>query len=174
MNWLEIRCKTRLFPRRVPARGNTFQRRRFASPTKPIQAGHPERSEGSLAGQRSFAALRMTKRDGLFFEMYCAQGVPCGGFTSTGENHVQEAEIIKDLAAFLEQLVANDQFSGAVLVAKNGSPLFKQAYGSASKGFNVSNRIDTKFNLASMNKMFTPGINSRLHMYLDFGYTNIL
>jgi CubicO group peptidase (beta-lactamase class C family) len=68
---------------------------------------------------------------------------------------MQEAEIIKDLAAFLEQLAANDQFSGAVLVANNGSPLFKQAYGLASKVFNVSNRIDTKFNLASMNKMFT-------------------
>src|SRR5438309_6482838 len=39
---------------------NTFQRRRFASQMKPIQDCHPERSEGSLAGQRSFAALRMT------------------------------------------------------------------------------------------------------------------
>src|SRR5258706_15468136 len=95
---------------------------------------------------------------------------PTPKYIKTGENRVQEAEIIKDLAAFLEQLVANDQFSGAVLVAKNGSPLFKQAYGLASKVFNVSNRIDTKFNLASMNKMFTPGINSRLHMYLDLGY----
>lgn len=68
---------------------------------------------------------------------------------------MQEAEIIKDLAAFLEQLVSDDQFSGAVLVAKNGSPLFKQAYGLASKVFNVPNRIGTRFNLASMNKMFT-------------------
>jgi Beta-lactamase len=68
---------------------------------------------------------------------------------------VQEAESIKDLAAFLEQLTADDRFSGAVLVANNGSPLFKQAYGLASKVFNVPNRIDTKFNLASMNKMFT-------------------
>jgi hypothetical protein len=34
---------------------------------------------------------------------------------------VQEAEIIKNLAAFLEQLVADDQFSSTVLVAKNGS-----------------------------------------------------
>ena len=29
-----------------------------------------ERSEGSLSSERSFAALRMTKPDGLFFEMY--------------------------------------------------------------------------------------------------------
>src|SRR5438309_10572432 len=53
---------------------NTFQRRRFASQMKPIQDCHPERSEGSLSGERSFAALRMTKRDGLLFEMYCPQG----------------------------------------------------------------------------------------------------
>ncbi len=33
------------------------------------KACHPERSEGSLSGERSFAALRMTKRDGLSFEM---------------------------------------------------------------------------------------------------------
>src|SRR5437588_12461416 len=54
----------------APTRGNPFQRRRVASQTKPIQDCHPERSEGSLFGERSFAALRMTKRDGLFFEMY--------------------------------------------------------------------------------------------------------
>src|SRR5213078_76527 len=59
-------------PDRVAPRGNPFQRRRFASQTKPIQECHPERSEGSLSGERSFAALRMTKRDGLFFEMDCA------------------------------------------------------------------------------------------------------
>jgi hypothetical protein len=58
---------------RVPAgRGlvsNILQRRRCARQTKPLQACHPERSEGSVSGARSFAALRMTKRDGLFFEL---------------------------------------------------------------------------------------------------------
>src|SRR5437763_10063270 len=49
-----------------------IQRRRFASQTKPLQACHPERSEGSVSGERSFAALRMTKPDGLFFAMYWA------------------------------------------------------------------------------------------------------
>jgi CubicO group peptidase (beta-lactamase class C family) len=68
---------------------------------------------------------------------------------------MSESEIVADLATYLEQLVADDKFSGAVLVAKNGLPLFKQAFGLASKVYNVPNRIDTKFNLASMNKMFT-------------------
>src|SRR5205823_109930 len=61
---------------RVGASPNPFQRRRFASQTKPLQECHPERSEGSLSGERSFAALRMTKRDGLFFEMDWGQALP--------------------------------------------------------------------------------------------------
>src|SRR5260370_33254102 len=52
---------------------NTFQIRRFASQTKLIQEFHPERSAGSRSGERSCAALRMTKRDALFFEMYWGQ-----------------------------------------------------------------------------------------------------
>src|SRR5205807_9801178 len=56
-----------------------FHIRRFASQMKPIQECHPERSEGSLAGQRSFAALRMTKRDGLLFEMYWPVWPPVEG-----------------------------------------------------------------------------------------------
>src|SRR2546427_9170541 len=61
-------------PDRVATRANAIQIRRFASQTKPMQDCHPERSEGSLSGGRSFAALRMTKRDGLLLEMYCTQG----------------------------------------------------------------------------------------------------
>jgi CubicO group peptidase (beta-lactamase class C family) len=48
-----------------------------------------------------------------------------------------------------------EKFSGSVLLAKDGKPFFKKAYGFASRRFWVSNQIDTKFNLGSMNKMFT-------------------
>src|SRR4029079_18801807 len=40
-------------------------------------------------------------------------------------------------------------------IAKDGKPVFQNAYGLASKAYNVPNRIETKFNLGSMNKMFT-------------------
>src|SRR5438105_1994909 len=66
-----------------------------------------------------------------------------------------EAEMVRELDGFLQRLAEADVFSGAVLLAKNGQPLFKKAYGQASKDFNVPNRVDTKFNLGSMNKMFT-------------------
>ena len=64
-------------------------------------------------------------------------------------------QLVTQLEAFLNKLTAADAFSGSVLLAKNGEVLFKKAYGLASKRFNVPNRVDTKFNLGSMNKMFT-------------------
>ena len=48
-----------------------------------------------------------------------------------------------------------DEFSGTVLIAKNGKPLLKKAYGMASKRFRVLNKVDTKFNIGSINKSFT-------------------
>jgi CubicO group peptidase (beta-lactamase class C family) len=66
-----------------------------------------------------------------------------------------DAAFSRELSAYLEQASAGDAFSGAVLVAKNGQPIFKQAYGMANKSNNTLNNLDTKFDLGSMNKMFT-------------------
>jgi CubicO group peptidase (beta-lactamase class C family) len=68
---------------------------------------------------------------------------------------LSEAEMLKVLEAYIKKLVAADAFSGTVLVARNGSPIFTGAYGLASVAYKVPNRLDTKFNLGSMNKMFT-------------------
>jgi CubicO group peptidase (beta-lactamase class C family) len=70
-------------------------------------------------------------------------------------NKLADAEIVKELDAFVQKLADADVFSGSVLLAKNGQPLYKKAFGLATKDFNVPNRVDTKFNLGSMNKMFT-------------------
>jgi CubicO group peptidase (beta-lactamase class C family) len=64
-------------------------------------------------------------------------------------------QIAQEFRAFLKKLADADVFSGTVLLAKDGVPLVKGAYGIANKDFNVPNRLDTKFNLGSMNKMFT-------------------
>jgi CubicO group peptidase (beta-lactamase class C family) len=71
------------------------------------------------------------------------------------EGELTGQQLADYLTQYLDELVQKDRFSGTVLVAKNGTPIFKQAYGLASKRYQVANRIDTKFNLGSMNKMFT-------------------
>lgn len=68
---------------------------------------------------------------------------------------IVDAELARQLEVFCDQLAAADQFSGVVLVARDGTPILQKAYGLACRGYAVPNRIDTKFNLGSMNKMFT-------------------
>jgi CubicO group peptidase (beta-lactamase class C family) len=66
-----------------------------------------------------------------------------------------EAQLVEALDKHLSQAVTADEFSGTVLVAKKESIVFQKAYGLASKEYNVPNRVDTKFNLGSINKIFT-------------------
>ena len=71
------------------------------------------------------------------------------------QKRLNDQEIIRRLELCLDRTVKDDEFSGVVLVAKNGIPLFKKAYGLANKSYNIQNRLDTKFNIASLGKMFT-------------------
>lgn len=70
-------------------------------------------------------------------------------------NATDDAAVAKELDDFLQRAVAADEFSGAVLLARNDHVVFEKAYGLANKDTNTPNKIDTKFNLGSMNKMFT-------------------
>jgi D-alanyl-D-alanine carboxypeptidase len=66
-----------------------------------------------------------------------------------------EPEALAALAARAEELVKKDQFSGAVLVARNGKVLFQKAWGLADRAAGTPNTLETKFRIGSMNKMFT-------------------
>ncbi|MEP7274140.1 MAG: serine hydrolase domain-containing protein, partial [Acidobacteriota bacterium] len=74
---------------------------------------------------------------------------------SAREPKLTQSETVAQLESYLKKRVADDQFSGVVLIAHNGKPIFQQAYGLASKEHNAPNRVDTKFNLGSINKIFT-------------------
>ncbi|HVW94369.1 MAG TPA: serine hydrolase [Mucilaginibacter sp.] len=62
---------------------------------------------------------------------------------------------IKQISAHLDSLAKTDHFSGVVLIAKDDKPLLRKAYGLANLADRIPNRPDTRFNLASMGKMFT-------------------
>jgi CubicO group peptidase (beta-lactamase class C family) len=55
----------------------------------------------------------------------------------------------------LDELAAAGRFSGAVSVTRGGRELLSGAWGMADREKNIPNRPGTKFNLGSMNKMFT-------------------
>lgn len=60
-----------------------------------------------------------------------------------------------EIGAGIQELAAQGRFSGAVLVAQDGEPILRQAYGQADRALDLPNQVDTKFNLGSMDKMFT-------------------
>ncbi len=69
--------------------------------------------------------------------------------------HLDERELVASLHGRLRQPLAADAFSGAVLLAKNGEPIFAQAYGFADREHQIPNSLNTRFRIGSMNKMFT-------------------
>lgn len=55
----------------------------------------------------------------------------------------------------VDSLAKQDQFSGVVLVARNGHAEFERAYGMADREAGRPNDLATAFNLGSINKFFT-------------------
>lgn len=75
--------------------------------------------------------------------------------TSHSGRPLTDEALARAIQTYVEKLAAADAFSGTVLIAHGDKPIYRGAFGLASRAFQVPNRLDTKFNLGSMNKMFT-------------------
>lgn len=64
-------------------------------------------------------------------------------------------ETSEKLEAYMDAAVKADQFSGSVLVAKDGKILLAKGYGLANVEHEIPNTPDTKFRLGSITKQFT-------------------
>lgn len=71
------------------------------------------------------------------------------------EKPLSENDFLQTLSGKIDELCQKDVFSGTVLIAKGDKILLEKACGEATKSWHIANNIDTKFNLGSMNKMFT-------------------
>lgn len=69
--------------------------------------------------------------------------------------HLTEAQIFAALDAKLAKDSAEDRFSGTVLVTKRGKAVYRAAVGLANRDKKIPNRLDTRFDIGSMSKMFT-------------------
>lgn len=61
----------------------------------------------------------------------------------------------EDAARQMNEFVSSRDFSGVVLVARNGHVLFQKAYGMANREHDVPNKLETKFRVGSVTKQFT-------------------
>lgn len=66
-----------------------------------------------------------------------------------------DSELIHKVQSFLDEQEFVDKFSGAVLIAHSNQPILKTARGYAIHPEILRNKPDTKFNIASVTKMFT-------------------
>jgi CubicO group peptidase (beta-lactamase class C family) len=68
---------------------------------------------------------------------------------------ISEKDMLERINLCLDKMKEDDEFSGAILIAKDGDPVLKTAIGDASKSYQIKNKTTTKFNMASLGKIFT-------------------
>jgi D-alanyl-D-alanine carboxypeptidase len=78
-------------------------------------------------------------------------GLACGN----ADNTAVDTKAVAGLEQAVRRHAATGQFSGAVLVAKDGEVVFSRAYGLADRERRIPNTVQTRFRIGSMNKMFT-------------------
>jgi CubicO group peptidase (beta-lactamase class C family) len=91
--------------------------------------------------------------------IFVAAGASAGGQTppvgGVRPSPISQTELVRRLSFSVDSLAAAGQFSGVVVVAKDGVPVFQVARGFADRDRQVPNNLETAFNLGSINKVFT-------------------
>jgi CubicO group peptidase (beta-lactamase class C family) len=67
----------------------------------------------------------------------------------------QDSALVHAVTGFVDQQVGAGAFSGVVLLARDGSPVLELARGQSDAERERANDMDTRFNLASGDKLFT-------------------
>jgi CubicO group peptidase (beta-lactamase class C family) len=92
---------------------------------------------------------------------------------------------LKQIKDYFAQLAARDAYSGVVRITRSGEVLLAEAYGHASRAWRVPNTLDTRFDTASITKLFTAvatlqlvdegfmELDSRIHDLIDLRDTVI-
>ncbi len=71
---------------------------------------------------------------------------------SINEEHKR---IVNESEQLIQKYIDLDIFSGVVLLAENGKPFYHKAFGEANRELKIPNKLNTKFDVGSMNKTFT-------------------
>jgi CubicO group peptidase (beta-lactamase class C family) len=72
----------------------------------------------------------------------------------TGRAALAQDEVAEEMDAYMSALVATEDFSGSVLVAWDGVPVFAKGYGLADREHDVPCTPETKYRLGSITKQF--------------------
>lgn len=82
--------------------------------------------------------------------------LPCSTIAQrAGGEEPSTRQALERLDAYAQGVAAAGQFSGVVLVARNGTVVFERVYGLRDEKREDALKVDTRFDLASAGKMFT-------------------
>ena len=70
-------------------------------------------------------------------------------------SQISGLKINQKIDEVVDAFVELEQFSGTILVAKDGEPLYTRAVGLADRDHGVKNTLNTKFNIGSIGKTIT-------------------
>src|ERR1700720_711998 len=98
--------------------------------------------------------LRLLMPMSLLGTSIAAQQPPAGPQPNR-PSPIAESELVRRLSNSVDSLSKAGQFSGVAVLARNGVPVFRRAYGMANRERSIPNNLETAFNLGSINKIFT-------------------
>jgi hypothetical protein len=137
-----------------------------------LQPAHITEDVSRWAGQTVRLRLAVTDNggplrvgvDNIFFEQFGTEGAGRIELLDTPEpssalnlvlHRLSEEDALAALSAHAGKLARADEFSGAVLVAREGKVLLEDAWGHEDREAGTLNTPETRFRIGSMNKMFT-------------------
>ncbi|MGO4382461.1 serine hydrolase domain-containing protein [Pseudoduganella sp. RAF19] len=66
-----------------------------------------------------------------------------------------DTKFLEHADALMTEYVRGELFTGTVLVARNGKPVFRKAYGAANREWMIPNTVKTRYRIGSITKQFT-------------------
>ena len=75
----------------------------------------------------------------------------------------QKDNQVKEIENYLHQLSQDENFGLSIAISKNEKIILQDAFGYADRSHKTPNQVDTKFNIASIGKMFTAVSILQLH-----------
>lgn len=123
-----------------------------------------------------FVRLLAFEKDGKLSDIFPLPATDPAGDISEDwpREKVSPARIRAEIQRHADFAAARDLFSGVVLVADGQHIFFNKAYGMGEHSFRSPNRLDTKFNLASLDKMFAGIAVGQLVAAGKVSFTNTL
>jgi D-alanyl-D-alanine carboxypeptidase len=117
----------------------------------------------SVAGSKSSGVIFVSVDDKTFRITNVSLAAPPGATREASnalppipiDRSLTSEQIDQRLHEYFSKLAQDEVFSGVALVARNGAPVFARAYGFADRDRKIPNTIQTRFNIGSINKVFT-------------------